>query len=140
MKEFRKINIIPYKDGHGTINYKIALPKKWLSELGFSIENKQAIVEIDKNKIVIRKVKKNMLLIKEKNVNNADFELEDGTLLFGQDWNGEIYGNGWKDEKNTNIEYKPVYKFEIDRIDLNSLDENSEEWEKAVEIVGFEET
>lgn len=84
-----------------------------------------------------------MLKIKEKNVkyvsSYADFKLEDGTLLFEQDWNGEVYGNGFKNEKNTNKEYRAIYKFEVDNIDISSLEENSDEWNSAMEIVGFEE-
>lgn len=141
MKEFRKINLITNLDGHGNLNYKIALPKKWIDQLGFTKENKQAIIEFD-NKIIIRKID-NMLLIKNENIDyvssKADYELEDGTLLFEQDWNGEIYRNGWKNEKNTNCEYQPVYRFQIDDINLDNLEENSNEWNKANEIVGFEE-
>ena len=126
MKELRKINLITNLDGHGSLNYKISLPKKWIDELGFTKEDRQAIVEFDYNKIIIRKVK-NMLLIKSENVDyissKADYELEDGTLLFEEDWNGEIYRNGWKDEKDTNKEYKPVYRFQLDNVDLNNLEE-----------------
>lgn len=142
MQEFRKMNIITNFDGHGTLNYKMSIPKKWADELGFSEKDRQAIIEIDNNKIVIRKVEKNMLLIKNRNVKYvssfADYELEDGTLLFDVDWNGEIYRNGLKDEKDTNLEYKPVYRFQIDNINLDNLEENSDEWNKANEIVGFE--
>lgn len=84
-----------------------------------------------------------MLKIRNRNVehvsSHADYELEDGTLLFEMDWNGEIYGNGWKDGKDTNCEYRPIYRFELENIDINSLEENSDEWLKAIEIVGFEE-
>lgn len=84
-----------------------------------------------------------MLKIKKWNVeyvsSYADYELEDGTLLFAQDWNGELYRNGWKEGKDTNCEYKPVYKFEIDNINLDDLEENSDAWNEAMEIVGFEE-
>ena len=84
-----------------------------------------------------------MLLVKNQNVKKvnsyADYELEDGTLLFEQDWNGELYGNGLKKSKNTNCEYKPVYRYQIENIDIDNLEENSEEWNKAFEIVGFEE-
>lgn len=142
MKELRKINLITNLDGHGSLNYKISLPKKWIDELGFTKEDRQAIVEFDNNKIIIRKVK-NMLLIKSENVDyissKADYELEDGTLLFEEDWNGELYRNGLKNEKDTNKEYKPVYRFQLDNVDLNNLEENSDEWNYESEIVGFEE-
>ena len=67
-----------------------------------------------------------MLKIKE-NANKkykVDYVLEDGTELYETDWNGEIYGNGWKDEKDTNRTYKPIYK---------------EIAEDEYKIVGFEE-
>lgn len=140
--EVRKANIIFNKNGNGFQCNKITLPVVWIKKMNFTENDKQAIVEFDGNKIVIRKVD-NMLLIKEKNVKHvsstADYELEDGTLLFEEDWNGEIYGNGWKDGKDTNIEYKPVYRFQIDKVDLNNLEENSDEWLYEYEILGFEE-
>lgn len=142
MKELRKLNLITNTDGHGNLNYKIALPKKWIDKLGFTREDKQAIIEFNNNKIIIRKVD-NILLIKNENIDHvsskADYELEDGTLLFEEDWNGEIYRNGWKNEKDTNKEYKPVYRFQVDNIDLNNLEENSDEWLYESEILGFEE-
>lgn len=142
MKEFRKANIITNLDGHGTLNYKMAIPKKWANELGFTNNDRISLIEINEKKIIIRKVGKNMLLIKDTHVMHvssyADYELEDGTLLFEQDWNGELYRNGWKDEKDTNYEYVPVYRFQLDNIDINNIEENSDEWLEAVEIVGFE--
>ncbi len=68
-----------------------------------------------------------MIAVKNTNVYSADFELEDGTLLFEKDWNGIVYRNGWKDEKNTNIKYKPIYKYVIDNINLEDIEENSDE-------------
>ena len=143
MKEIRKANILFNKTGQGSTTTRITLPVGWVKELKFDEEDRLAIIEIDNNKIVIRKAEKNMLLIKNRNVkyisSYADFELEDGTLLFEQDWNGEIYINGLKDEKDTNCEYRPVYKFQIDNINLDDLEENSDAWNDANEIVGFEE-
>ena len=78
----------------------------------------------------IEKEDKNMIKIKEKNVkwvsSTADYELENGVLLFSKDWNGEIYGNGFDKENKieTNKEYKPIYK-EIAK--------------EEFEIIGFEE-
>ena len=142
MKEIRKANILFNKTGQGSTTTRITLPVGWVRSLNFNEENRQALIEIDNNKIIIRKVEKEMILIKNRNVeyvsSYADFELDDGTLLFEQDWNGEIYCNGWKNEKDTNCEYKPVYKFEIDNINLDDLEENSDEWNSANEIVGFE--
>lgn len=140
--EIRKANIIFNKNGNGFQSNKITLPVGWIKEMNFSENDKQAIIEFDSNKIIIRKVN-NMLLIKGENVkyvsSTADYELEDGTLLFEEDWNGEIYRNGWKNERDTNKEYKPVYRFQLDNVDLNNLEENSDEWNYESEIVGFEE-
>lgn len=143
MKELRRMNIITNLDGHGNITYKLAVPKTWADSLGFDSNNKSGIIEINDGKIIIRKAENSMLLVKRDHVkyvsSYADYELEDGTLLFEQDWNGEVYGNGWKDGKDTNCEYKPVYKFQIDNINLDDLEENSDAWNEAIEIIGFEE-
>lgn len=143
MKEFRKANILFNKTGQGSSTTRITLPVGWVNELGFTSEDRQSIIEFNIDKIIIRKVEKDMLLIKRKHVeyvsSYADFELEDGTLLFETDWNGELYRNGWKNNKDTNCEYKPVYKFEIANINLSELEENSDAWNDAMEIVGFEE-
>lgn len=143
MKEIRKANVLYNKTGQGSITTRITLPVGWVRALSFKEEDRQAFIEIDGDKIIIRKVEKAMLIVKNRNVRYvsscADYELEDGTLLFEQDWNGEIYRNGWKNENNTNKEYKPVYKFEIDNINLDDLEENSDAWNEAMEIVGFEE-
>lgn len=66
-----------------------------------------------------------MKKIKETNCKyKVDYVLEDGTELYEADWNGEIYSNGWKNGKDTNRTYEPVY-------------EQVEEDE--YEIIGFEE-
>lgn len=140
MKEIRRARIIFTKNGQGATTTKLTLPVSWTKELGFNENQREAILEIIDNRITIRNAE-NILLIKEQNVkyvsSYADYELEDGTLLFEQDWNGELYRNGWKDEKDTNYEYVPVYKFQLDNIDINNIKENSDEWLEAVEIVGF---
>lgn len=78
--------------------------------------------------------------IKNKNIKKYgsyfDFELEDGTLLHTMDWNGEVYTVKKNGEE---ITYKPIYKFEIDDIDLDSIEENSAEWNEAIEIIEFKE-
>lgn len=79
MKESRKLNLILNKDGHGTINYKIALPKKWIDELGFNENDKQATVEIDNKKIIIRKDEDKMERI---DIRNFDFENRKGETLY----------------------------------------------------------
>lgn len=82
-----------------------------------------------------------MIRISEKTYQIEDYILENGIALYGSDWNGELYKEGW-DIKNRCVvkkEYKPVYRFETDNIDINKLEENSDEWIKADEVVGFKE-
>ena len=144
--EFRKANIMFNKNGNGFSTTRISLPVTWVKKLNLSEENRQVLISLEKNKILIRKVEKEMLLIKEKNYkymegNIADFKLENDVLLFETDWNGELYINGWNDKesKNTEFLYKPVYKFELDGIDISDIEENTNEWYELTQIVGFEE-
>lgn len=67
----------------------------------------------------------------------------DGQLYALHNWNGEKYIDCWKcidrytqadDNRYTLI---PVYRFQIEGIDLSVLEENSADWEKAVEIVDY---
>lgn len=46
-----------------------------------------------------------MIKIKELNPKRgADYELEDGTILWEQDWNGEVYSD------DGSVRYRPVMK------------------------------
>lgn len=145
MKEIRNANIIFNKNGNGNTSTKITLPVPWIKEMNFNEDDKTAILEICENKIIIRKKERNMLLIKNENFervgHKVDYELENGVLLYEIDWNGEIYRNGFDpiNEKDTNKSYKPVYRFEIDNINLDELEENSDEWYRACEIIAFKE-
>lgn len=47
--------ILPYKDGHGTICYRIGIPTSWAKQLGFSEENRAAILEFNDDKIIIKR-------------------------------------------------------------------------------------
>ena len=83
-------------------------------------------------------------ILKAVNKNGIDYILENGIELYEMDWNGEVYGHGVVNHKNVNHKnneyiYKPVYRYEIDNINLNDLEENSDEWCRACEIIGFEE-
>ncbi len=49
----RELKLIKNKDGHGTINYKICLPTKWVNFLGLDKEEKVAIC-LDDNSIIIK--------------------------------------------------------------------------------------
>lgn len=55
--ETRTLKIIKNKDGHGTINYKLSLPKKWIESLGI-VDKIQ--VDFNNNKIIVYKENNNM--------------------------------------------------------------------------------
>lgn len=63
-------------------------------------------------------------------------------------WNGEKFINCWKclDEWTVDPDApgrfvaKPVYRFELEGIDLDELEENSEEWKNAVKVVDYDIT
>ena len=60
--EYRELKLIKNKDGHGTINYKICLPTKWIKNLNLEKEEK-VIVYIKNNSIIIK--------------NKEDFKMEE---------------------------------------------------------------
>lgn len=128
--EIRNVNIIFSKNGNGFTTNKVSIPVPFIEELGFNLNDKQAIILKKNNEIIIRKKEKNMLLIKNQNVkwvsSKADYELENGVLLFEEDWNGELYRNGFdpKAEKDTNRYYRAIYE-EVEPDEF--------------EIIGFEE-
>lgn len=70
-----------------------------------------------------------------------DYILENGVMLFSQDWNGEAYIRALNIETNewNNNTFKAVYRFQQEEINIEELEENSPEWQKATEIIGFEE-
>lgn len=133
------------KNGSGFPTARISLSVRALRNMNINAENRAVIIEELEDRIIIRKDVFNMLLIKNKslkiNGNMVDYELENGILLYSIDWNGELYGNGFNpdNKENTNCEYKPVYKYQLDDIDISEFEENSEKWYKLTEIVGFEE-
>ena len=51
--EVRELKLIKNKDGHGTINYKVCLPTKWIKYLELEKEEK-IIVYINDNIIIIK--------------------------------------------------------------------------------------
>lgn len=51
----RKANIIYNKNGNSYITTKITLPVPWVKKLGFSEENKNAIIKLEDDKIIIEK-------------------------------------------------------------------------------------
>ena len=78
----------------------------------------------------------------------------DGTVVALAGWQGEIYGNCWEilDARiHENMYYgteiygtpgrrctaRPVYRFQVEDIDLDTVEENSDEWYRACEIVDY---
>ena len=57
--ETRKANVIFSKAGgnasKASYNTKISLPKVWVDEMGFSVDERNAVLEYDGDKITIRK-------------------------------------------------------------------------------------
>ena len=49
--EVRNLRLIKNKDGHGTVNYKICLPTKWVNFLELYKEN-EVVVYLENNKRV----------------------------------------------------------------------------------------
>lgn len=58
MKESRNINLSFYKSGCGSTSCRISLPISWIRSLGFSKDDREAIVEYNDNMIIIRKKEK----------------------------------------------------------------------------------
>lgn len=55
-------------------------------------------------------------------------------------WNGEQWNDCWKIDADGNaigasFEARPIYRYDAESIDLSALEENSPEWDRAVEIV-----
>lgn len=84
--------------------------------------------------------------------NNRDIELikfNDGHMHAGQvfalhGWNGEEYVKCWECVGDRNMdaseeEYclKPIHRFELENVDLDSVEENSDEWNRQCEFVDF---
>lgn len=59
--EIRELKLIKNKDGHGTVNYKICLPTKWIK-----------LLELEKEEKVIVYCKNNSIIIQSK----GDFKME----------------------------------------------------------------
>lgn len=120
--EVRELKLIKNKDGHGTTNYKICLPTKWINFLELDKEEK-VVVYLDNNNIVIKskgdfkmdeiiKELKEELLNKKMTLLDLDNEAEritgSTTSLF--DYEDEIRQDGscnyWiEEDKEIMIEY-----------------------------------
>lgn len=70
----------------------------------------------------------------------------DGCAYALSGWNGEKFLNCWKCLDEWTVDPNepgrfvatPVYRFQVEGIDLDELEENSKEWENAVEIVDYD--
>ncbi len=54
-ENMRKANVIFGENGNGSLSTKITLPVPWIKKLGFSEDNKNAIIRLQDNKIIIEK-------------------------------------------------------------------------------------
>lgn len=59
-------------------------------------------------------------------------------------WNGEAYLHCWRcsgqaltDASTEEYVIRPVYRFDAENIDLDTLNEGSDEWDRACEIVDY---
>lgn len=73
-------------------------------------------------------------------------EMEDGRHIALDGWNGEQYTDCWQvggendmDIVKDGMTFKPVYRFQAEELDLDSIEEDSDEWDRAMEVVDFEE-
>lgn len=57
MEEIRTLNISFNKAGNGYINGRLAIPTKWLKDMGIDSENKAVKVSYKEGKIEIEKLK-----------------------------------------------------------------------------------
>lgn len=62
-------------------------------------------------------------------------------------WNGEKYTDCWKyesdqysDSSKQHCEAKPIYKYQKDNVSLDTVEENSQEWDELCETVDYEIT
>lgn len=66
-----------------------------------------------------------------------------GNLYALSGWNGEIYANSWRcidrytEAGEPEVAIRPVHRFEEEGKDISSIEENSEEWYRMVEIVDY---
>lgn len=78
--------------------------------------------------------------------NDSNIELiEQGGRVFAlHGWNGEAFTDCWEcfgEYHNISSKEKymvrPIYRFELEYIQLDNIEENSPEWDYAVEIVEY---
>lgn len=59
MTEKRVLKVLFTKSGSGSINARISLPITWIRELGLNEENREVILELKDEKIILTKYDKN---------------------------------------------------------------------------------
>lgn len=57
MKEERKARLIINKSGSGSLTTRATLPISWIKEMGLNENERDLILEFDKEKIIIKKGK-----------------------------------------------------------------------------------
>lgn len=78
------------------------------------------------------------------NSRNIDLVEVDGKVYALHGWNGEEYRDCWEClgenhmDAGENYCLRPIHRFEVEEIDLEELEENSPEWDRAVEIIDYE--
>ena len=78
--------------------------------------------------------------------NNGDIPMVeiDSKVYALHGWNGVTWLRCWEcldkwtPASEKTFEVRPVHRFEVEEIDLETLEENSPEWDCAVEVVEFE--
>lgn len=75
MSEIRNVNISFGKNGNGYASTRITLPVPWIKEMGFTEDDRNAVIEFNENEIIIRKKGEiNMKLENILNLKVEDFE------------------------------------------------------------------
>lgn len=143
----RNARMLFNKTGQGFTTTRITIPVPWTKALNFEKEDRQGhlILDAENKRIIIKKGVVNMIKIINRNFKRVDswvdYELENGILLYEEDWNGEIYRTGYdeKKEKDSQYSYRPIFKYEIENLDICEIEENTDEWYDAMTVIGFEE-
>lgn len=77
--EYRELKLIKNKDGHGTINYKICLPTKWIKNL--NLEKEEKVIVCTKNNSIIIKNKEDFKMEKMLKELNEELLNKEMTLV-----------------------------------------------------------
>lgn len=118
--EKRKLKIIRNKDGHGTMNYKVSLPAKWIKQMNLDkqeyatlIYSNNNIVIKNKEELDMKEIKLEKALVKYDKEGNYDYTIESKVFSFVTDEEAKNYA------KN-NIEKDVEYYFYESQEDLNN--------------------